>query len=138
LLPYAVISSIILAAAIDDKDIYSNINILYAVFNIVIAGVAGTYVWYNIYLGLADAELSGLFWAKICMVIIVLLAVIQALGDFGNVNGLANLGADRLSEARDVGKGIGSFWTAMSVIESLGWVAVVVMGSYTSYLVWTH
>jgi len=131
-----VVTTIVLVAALPDT--YSGVNPIYAFFNIVIASVAGTYVWYGIYRGLADAETGGLFWSKVAMVILLILALVQALADFGNVNGLANLGAARLGDGRDESKGGGQFWTAMTVVESIAWLGVTGLGGYASYLVWTY
>lgn len=125
-----------LAATVPDS--YSNVNPIYSCFNIVIATVGGTYAWYGIYRGLADAETSGLFWSKIVMIVLLILSLVQALGDFGNVNGLANLGASRLSDARDESSGGGQFWTAMSIVESLAWLGSIGVGGYASYLLWTN
>jgi len=68
----------------------------------------------------------------------IIAALIQAFGDFGNVNGLANLGSDRLQSARDSGKGAAGYWTAVCVLEPLMWLATCGLYGFGTYKMFTQ
>ncbi len=68
----------------------------------------------------------------------IIAALIQAFGDFGNVNGLANLGSDRLQNARDSGQGAAGYWTAASVMEPLVWLASAGLHGFGLYKLFTQ
>lgn len=69
----------------------------------------------------------ALLISKACCILMIVGALVQAFGDFGNVNGLANLGAQRLADARNADSGAAGYWTAASVIEPLLWLAATAL-----------
>lgn len=68
----------------------------------------------------------------------IIASLVQAFGDFGNVNGLANLGSDRLQTARDSGDSAAGYWTAASVLEPLVWLAAAGLYGFGSYKMFTQ
>lgn len=116
------LDSIIVAGAADDSAIYPGVNVLYSFFNVVIGSVLGVFVWYNIYIFLADATPSAKWKGLGTLFVMMILIIVQMSASFGNVHGFSNMSSDRMvaAEAKDLG--VVGFWKAVTVIESLLWL----------------
>uniref|UniRef100_A0A7S1CE41 Secretory carrier membrane protein n=1 Tax=Bicosoecida sp. CB-2014 TaxID=1486930 RepID=A0A7S1CE41_9STRA len=124
------LNSFILAVAIDSSVIYSGVNVVYGLFNFIIASVCGLFVVYNIYKGLAVPSPKAKRNGQAVMVVLLILSFIQMLMGAGNTNGFANFGTDRMALAEAADLGIVGYWKAMTVIESLLWMGAVGLGVF--------
>lgn len=117
------LSSIVLAATVPGA--YPAANVLYSVLNIVIGGVVSTTAWFKALSGLAEHSNQGKWIAKAAIAFMIVAGLVQAFAGFANVNGFANLASQRLEDAREEDSGAAGYWTAMSIIEPLLWLATV-------------
>mmetsp|Transcript_3512 Transcript_3512/g.8313 ORF Transcript_3512/g.8313 Transcript_3512/m.8313 type:complete len:217 (-) Transcript_3512:55-705(-) len=124
------INTFILALGVGDAAVYNGVNIVYALFNLIIASVCGLYAVYNVYKGLAVPSPKSKKWGMVVMVVLLVLSFLQIIMAAGNTNGFANLGSDRMTAAELLQLGIVGYWTAMTVIESLAWTAAFGLGVF--------
>ena len=75
--------------------------------------------------GLAEHSNQGKWIAKAAIAFMIVAGLVQAFAGFANVNGFANLASQRLEDAREEDSGAAGYWTAMSIIEPLLWLATV-------------
>ena len=85
--------------------------------------------------GLVEHSNQSKWISKGAIAFMVIGGLIQAIASFGNVNGLANFGSSRLSDASAAGEG--GFWTAMIIIESLMWFVSVAGYCFGGYRLFT-
>lgn len=132
------INTIVIAAGVGNSAIYSGVNVVYAIFNIILGSSGGLFVLYNVYRGLADPSPTFKRRGLVVLAILLVCAFLQAILGGGNTNGLGNLGSARMDAAVAADLGIVGYWTAMVVIESLVWFGNVGIGGFALYRIWTH
>ena len=114
---------VLACGGVEDK----GVHFVYSLFNLIIFSVVGMYSFYCGYKGLATRNMRvSVRYAAIQVPLLVFIFLCMLLG-IGNYNGWLNL-----RRAEDEGEMKG-FWVAMTVIESLLWLAVL---GFTSYAYW--
>lgn len=132
------VNTFIITLGVDNSKIFSGVNVLYSIFNIIIAFVAGLYTVYNAYKGLSIPSPKAKRNAQVMLVLLLILSLTQAFMGAGNANGFGNLGAVRMDAAKALDLGIVGYWTAMTVIESLLWLASVGLGCFAAHTLWVN
>jgi hypothetical protein len=72
------------------------------------------------------------------LVALLIFSLVLAFGGFAHVNGFGNFGSERFLALEKADKGLAGYWTAMIVIESIGWIAATVIGAYGGYIAFTR
>jgi hypothetical protein len=136
------VTTIILVAAAQGSDpaqpAYSGIAILAACAWGIVIPAANMSVVYKAYHGWAEGSRVSQLMARGLMLLTIILAMIQAFGGFGNINGWARFngassGSFREADAKRVPAPVISFWQAMTVLESGSWLAQLGVQGWMAY-----
>lgn len=95
--PPAVVNTIILAAALGSA--YHGINVLYSLIGLLLISAAGMAAVYTNYYGLCENSGRSKTVARVLMVVLFVVLMVEAFAGAGNINGFAGYGGNRFSDA---------------------------------------
>jgi hypothetical protein len=93
----AVINVIVLTGALGSA--YAGVNILYSFICLFVLAAVGMAAAYKNYHGFAESSGRSKTIARVLMLLLFIPLLIEAFGNFGNINGLASFGGTRFAEA---------------------------------------
>jgi len=120
-----ILSTIVLSATV-----LKGINVLYSFLNLFLFSVAGTFVFFWGYYGIAKRESGPILRYKIGAGILAILYLMFSIWNLGAFNGWV-----RISELSDYDEGAAGFGIFMSIAESTLYTVNALLSGYCLYLV---
>eukprot|EP00753_Platysulcus_tardus_P010708 PLAT2983.1.p1 GENE.PLAT2983.1~~PLAT2983.1.p1 ORF type:complete len:209 (+),score=65.87 PLAT2983.1:294-920(+) len=104
----------------------SGVAIVYSIFNIILGSLLSLFVLYHGYKSVVTVAPSSRTRYVAASVLMIILMFVQSLLSSGNVNGWANFGSARFSNAPSAA----GYWTFAILLESLLWTGGFIFAAY--------